>query len=1183
MEALAKERKQNDTKSEVFETALNDASCEVVSIETKFGLKKAAVEEEKATMKSQQKALYEAKSAYDEKKTLLESQSNKLKNISEDFQKKQTRIRELQDLLNTLTIGVSAQQGHENGYMDQLQAWKKTVSESNTKMEQLKMKLSHRERDVEELAPKERRAAKEQAGLKKSVEEKKRKCEANKKRMAELQAKLTDRDEVERLTEELSASMEELRNDVEDIERAIGHLFFSYKSPGPSFNPDDVLGIVAQLATVKDQFKDCLIALEIAAGGKLYNVVVKTETAAAELLKRGQLTRRFTLVPINKINPKMIKQETLSLAYSLAPEKAELALNVISFDPEVTPAMQFVFGNTLICQDNATAQKLTFDKRILTRSVTVDGDIYDPSGSLSGGAYNGIDFIAKVQKWKKLKTDLAECDAKQRELMKRRREMDVAFGEWDAVRKETELREHEVLLVEKQLATNEHAVIMDKFAKVQTEIREMTEELEKTALAYREACGKVTEVEREMAEFSNNKGAKLKTLQSELAALKAEVNKKSPTVKAKEMELEISRRECGQCEEEIKSIESQIDSCISTIDKLQGEADALKESLTNAKSSQKKAEKDLHDYRKSLMMFDDEFNSLRAEDKEKKRLLQDAETAIQKNQSNMERMKGDYEDARERLAEILGIKDNAWVQDQQETFGVSGGPYDFESCDIGEIRKRSLSTVRAFKNTNCPEPRVLYLLGLSGRVKTATISLNLLLTAGDVPPFNRRPHPHSQRHLTLLHQRQQESTSVMSTQMNAFLNDVSRKRVLADVQLPSPSDNAHHPFSFQMNGADRGLQQHDLMDMDVNRISSERNLKISTESSQTHARSSQYPTPTSPTFPTSHAAPAASEPQGSSITPQSTSNHPTSVSVSRIRMDPRKSSMPTRSLSVVGMSKSEKEATGIVRLDVYKEFMSRPQALLFDREALFESERMEIQDTREGGMASSFRKPSHSKQSSPAGNQLSDSLSNLSGEDGPTSPITTRRRRSSASSRVNPVTSQTATPILKPVTRQSSGDCKTGPERITTPLSSSRAVPYETSVAAKRKKGPKSKFTGPPPTLIAPELMRSYTECEAKDTAYTVTWAKNPPMKMTSAEPGYELLQPDEVYVCNTLRLPPYEYLYIKQILVAARHEKGTYRKREAQSLCNIDVNKTGKVFEWFIAKGWLIEPPPGRNSPGKR
>ncbi|KAJ2639572.1 hypothetical protein IW137_003528 [Coemansia sp. RSA 1287] len=50
----------------------------------------------------------------------------------------------------------------------------------------------------------------------------------------------------------------------------------------------------------------------------------------------------------------------------------------------------------------------------------------------------------------------------------------------------------------------------------------------------------------------------------------------------------------------------------------------------------------------------------------------------------------------------------------------------------------------------------------------------------------------------------------------------------------------------------------------------------------------------------------------------------------------------------------------------------------------------------------------------------------------------------------------------------------------------------------------------------------------------------------------------------------------------------GTFKKRDAQRLCRIDVNKTSKIYEWFVSMGWLpgsdgvyANPPPPQ-SPAK-
>jgi chromosome segregation ATPase len=56
--------------------------------------------------------------------------------------------------------------------------------------------------------------------------------------------------------------------------------------------------------------------------------------------------------------------------------------------------MQWVFGQIFICKDMETAKKVTFHERILKKSVTLDGDVFDPSGTLSGGTYSITAFRA---------------------------------------------------------------------------------------------------------------------------------------------------------------------------------------------------------------------------------------------------------------------------------------------------------------------------------------------------------------------------------------------------------------------------------------------------------------------------------------------------------------------------------------------------------------------------------------------------------------------------------------------------------------------------------------------------------------------------------------------------------------------------------------------------------------------
>ncbi|KAJ1342742.1 hypothetical protein BSLG_002839 [Batrachochytrium salamandrivorans] len=81
------------------------------------------------------------------------------------------------------------------------------------------------------------------------------------------------------------------------------------------------------------------------------------------------------------------------------------------------------------------------------------------------------------------------------------------------------------------------------------------------------------------------------------------------------------------------------------------------------------------------------------------------------------------------------------------------------------------------------------------------------------------------------------------------------------------------------------------------------------------------------------------------------------------------------------------------------------------------------------------------------------------------------------------------------------------------------------------------------------------------------------PLDIPSTAIGFHLLSTDEVQTCSVLRLQPETYLRIKDIMLTARAQRGVFKKREAQRWCRIDVNKTARIYDWFVRLGWLDHP----------
>lgn len=71
--------------------------------------------------------------------------------------------------------------------------------------------------------------------------------------------------------------------------------------------------------------------------------------------------------------------------------------------------------------------------------------------------------------------------------------------------------------------------------------------------------------------------------------------------------------------------------------------------------------------------------------------------------------------------------------------------------------------------------------------------------------------------------------------------------------------------------------------------------------------------------------------------------------------------------------------------------------------------------------------------------------------------------------------------------------------------------------------------------------------------------------------PDLHLLTPEEVRLCEVVRLQPKPYLMIKeQILKEAMKGNGTLKKKQAREICRLDSQKGGRIFDFFINSGWV-------------
>lgn len=75
---------------------------------------------------------------------------------------------------------------------------------------------------------------------------------------------------------------------------------------------------------------------------------------------------------------------------------------------------------------------------------------------------------------------------------------------------------------------------------------------------------------------------------------------------------------------------------------------------------------------------------------------------------------------------------------------------------------------------------------------------------------------------------------------------------------------------------------------------------------------------------------------------------------------------------------------------------------------------------------------------------------------------------------------------------------------------------------------------------------------------------------------GIELLSEKEKNICSILRLYPRLYLNIKDTLIREYLKTGGLKRAQARAAVKIDVNKTSRLYDFFISAGWIKPPASG-------
>ncbi|KAL2159968.1 hypothetical protein VTH06DRAFT_2101 [Thermothelomyces fergusii] len=672
-------------RAQGLEEAVKKHANELVRLATVADLKRSSMAEEQERRAGCERTVAELEAALKDKTKTYEKIKARYDAAKEAAEKLSQEAESKEELLQTLQTGVASKEGQGNGYQAQLQDARNRVTAAVTEQEQAKIKIAHLEKRIREEEPRALRAREQNAGLLKELEGLRQQAQRLEHELGKLGFQPGSERELYKQESQLQQTIRNLREESDALKRKVANIDFHYSDPVPNFDRSRVKGLVAQLFTVDKQFIQAATALEICAGGRLYNVVVDTEVTGTQLLQGGRLRKRVTIIPLNKIAAFRASAQTVATAQRIAPGKVDLALSLVGYDEEVSAAMEYVFGNTLVCADAETAKRVTFDPNVRMRSITLEGDAYDPSGTLSGGsAPNSSGVLVTLQKLNEITRQLREAEAALGQLQSQIAREKSTLDQAKRLKQELDLKAHEIKLAEEQIGGNSSSSIIQEVQNMKETVAQLKESVVEAQRRQAEASADVRRIEKDMKDFDNNKDAKLVELQASVDKLRAAVEKTKAANKALQKELQTAQLEAEQVAGDLAAAREQLQEIDLALRAQQGEVEELVRQQRQVRETHDAAQAQLEEERKKLHVYDDELRALEEAIRSKNARITEEGLEKQKLVHQIEKFHKEQQAAAQTVARME--EEHEWIADARDQFGRAGTPYDFKGQNIAECK-----------------------------------------------------------------------------------------------------------------------------------------------------------------------------------------------------------------------------------------------------------------------------------------------------------------------------------------------------------------------------------------------------------------------------------------------------------------------------------------------------------------
>ncbi|WP_152040517.1 chromosome segregation protein SMC [Salinigranum salinum] len=516
---------------------------------------------------------------------------------------------------------------------------KSDLQEKKAELESLKSEKNDRQREKDRLLDDARRRSNELSEARDDLAEAREAIPEKKQRLSELHSELDkaekNRAKIDGVIDDLRAKKQELKDQLSEVEDDLRGKQNEYAElearagrDGDDSYPravttilnagiSGVHGTVGQLGAVSGEYAT---ACETAAGGRLAHVVVDDDGVGSSCIDylKSRNAGRATFLPISKMDDRGLPREPSH------PGVIDFARNLVDFESRYDPVFSYVLGSTLVVEDMAAARDLMGDYRM----VTLDGDLVEKSGAMTGGSGSGTRYsFSKSGKGKleRLAEEISDLEETRRSFAE---ELDDVESRLDDAR-------------------GRASDARDKVRAVESDIERAEGELEEAEERVETLEARIDELEAERESVS----AEMETLDADIDETDAEIDAVEAAIEELEAELADSRvpelsAKADDLRAEIDEHEDRMDDLDAQLNELSLEREYAEEAIDDLEETIEDAQNRKADAVETIAAKEDEIEAQEAKLEEKREAVADLEEELAELKDERRELQSELQEAR---------------------------------------------------------------------------------------------------------------------------------------------------------------------------------------------------------------------------------------------------------------------------------------------------------------------------------------------------------------------------------------------------------------------------------------------------------------------------------------------------------------------------------------------------------